>query len=173
MPCPLRTTATATFESLALLLAEAMPADASSDVPLAHAMRVPFVDAAGATGALVVAVSDDVAAALAANMLGVATARADAAARSDALGELANVVCGNVLPAVAGRAAVFHLGAPAAIPLTEALLALALASDALRAELAVEAGRAALCLQLPAGLALRPSVDPVPMPHKASLDAMS
>jgi CheY-specific phosphatase CheX len=154
-----------------MLLAEDAPPGAPPGAPLAHAVRVTFADAAGATGALVVAVSDDVAVALAASMLGVAPARTDAAARGDALGELANVVCGNVLPAVGGRAAVFHLGAPAAIPLAEALPALA--AGALRAELAVETGRAALGLQLPAGLAVPPAIAPASMPRAASLDTMS
>ena len=85
------------------------------------------------------------AAALAANMLGVSDAEADARTRRDALGEVANVVCGNVLPLVGGRHAVFHLGAPHAVAL-DALTAPdaphGTSWESYREHLLVEAGRA-------------------------------
>ena len=48
---------------------------------------------------------------LAANMLGVDEAPGSAE-QADALGELANVLCGNLLPAIAGEQHVFILEAP-------------------------------------------------------------
>lgn len=113
MPSPLLTAATSTFESLALLFADTTPSAVQAEAPLTFTVRVAF--AGPCTGTLDVAVSDDVAIALAANMLGFspATVGADRQMQRDAVGELANVVCGNVLPLVAGREAVFHLAAPA------------------------------------------------------------
>lgn len=192
MPCPLQTAATATFESLALLFAEEAPTDAQRAVPLAHAVRVTFggEPAQGAfAGALTVAVTDDVATALAANMLGVDPAHADARARRDALGEVGNVVCGNVLPLLGGRTAVFHLAAPVPVPLAEALAELDAGVPgvtALHAALGIDGGRAMLALHVPSGLPLLPAdadaalaadalfgddfAAPSPMPSPASYD---
>ncbi len=152
MPSPLLTAATSTFESLALLFADVSPSAAQAAAPLTHAVSVSFVGPA--TGSLVVAVSDDVAVALAANMLGLDpdAVHADPALRRDALGELANVVCGNVLPLVAGRGAVFHLAAPAlcAVPAFDA------SSTPLHAEtLGVDGGRAVLAFHVDDPAALR------------------
>lgn len=162
MPCPLQTAATATFESLALLFAEEAPTDAQRAVPLAHAVRVTFAGepAHGAfAGVLTVAVTDDVATALAANMLGVDPSHADAQARRDALGEVGNVVCGNVLPLLGGRTAVFHLAAPVPVPLAEALAELDAGVPgvtALHAALGIDGGRAVLALHVPSGLPILP-----------------
>ena len=50
---------------------------------------------------------------LAANMLGLdEDSRASGDQQKDALKELANVLCGNLLPALAGSEPVFHVGAP-------------------------------------------------------------
>ncbi len=50
-----------------------------------------------------------------ADMLGVAELPS-ADQQRDAAGELANVICGNVLPHIAGAHAVFHLSAPEVVP---------------------------------------------------------
>jgi CheY-specific phosphatase CheX len=65
-------------------------------------------------GALLITVFGDLLPTLAANMLG----EDDASERQqwDALGEIANVICGNLLPSIAGLKAVFKLAAPAARP---------------------------------------------------------
>jgi CheY-specific phosphatase CheX len=158
MPSPLLTAATSTFESLALLFAEVPPSGAQASAPLTHAVRVAF--AGPCAGALDVAVSDDLAVALAANMLGLDpdAVRADAGVRQDAVGELANVVCGNVLPLVAGREAVFHLAAPVARPVPAATDAPPPHGAALTETLGVDGGRAVLTLVLddPAPLRLLP-----------------
>jgi len=157
MPSPLLTAATSTFESLALLFAESPATGAQADAPLTHAVRVTF--AGPRAGLLDVAVSDDVAVALAANMLGLdpEVVRADAGVRHDAVGELANVVCGNVLPLVAGREAVFHLAAPAVRALSDATDA-PRGAAAITETLGVDGGRAVLTLVLddPAPLHLLP-----------------
>lgn len=156
----LTTTARSTFESLTLLYAEpaappALGAAAGGD-PLgagAVAVRVAFAGVAGGEavdGTLAVGVSADVAAALAENMLGGAGARRAEELR-DAVGEFANVVCGHVLSAAAGPAAVFSLAAP------DANMPGAGAPDADRAGhwcvwLDVEGGRARVTLDAPATL---------------------
>ena len=103
--------AAATFEELAFLFAApAAPGDARDGEGVA--VRVDFrgpVD-----GCLELRLAAALLPALAANMLGTEAAP-DAALQRDALGEIANVVCGTVLPVLAGTAAVFDLGAPHAI----------------------------------------------------------
>ncbi len=103
--------ATSTFESLALLFPEPCNADGAEFIPLAAAVSVVY-RGAGA-GRVVVGVTAGVLPALAENMLGSAAAP-DAQLQRDALGELANVVTGNVLPLINGATAVFRLDAPVA-----------------------------------------------------------
>lgn len=62
-------------------------------------------------GRLVVRASSVVLPALAANMLGADQSR-HLPLQRDALGEIANVICGNVLPLIAGSDVIFNLAAP-------------------------------------------------------------
>jgi CheY-specific phosphatase CheX len=114
MPQPATTSlfqaATSTFESLALLFPEPGSNDGLEFIPLAEVFSVTY-HGAGA-GRVVVGVTAGVLPALAENMLGAAAAP-DPQLQRDALGELVNVVTGNVLPMVHGAAAVFRLNAPA------------------------------------------------------------
>jgi CheY-specific phosphatase CheX len=103
--------ATATFESLAMLFPEPRSTDGAEFIPLAATYSVTFRGAG--VGRVVVGVTSGVLPALAENMLG-AAAVPDCQLQRDALGELVNVVTGNVLPLVHGAAAVFRLDAPAA-----------------------------------------------------------
>lgn len=148
MPSPLLTAATSTFESLALLFADVSPSAAQAAAPLAYAVQVAF--SGPCTGTLDVAVSDDVAIALAANMLGFspATVGADQQLQRDAVGELANVICGNVLPLIAGREAVFHLAAP--VPCVVPRSFPEPSAQRLSATLGIELGRAVLTLRVDA-----------------------
>jgi CheY-specific phosphatase CheX len=102
--------ATSTFESLALLFPEPCSAEGAEFLPLAAAVSVNYRGAG--TGRVVVGVTAGVLPALAENMLGAAAAP-DTQVQRDALGELANVVTGNVLPLINGATAVFRLDAPA------------------------------------------------------------
>jgi CheY-specific phosphatase CheX len=103
-----RTTA-ATFEDLALLFPESDMSPEQAAQPLEVTVSVdyrgPF------NGRLVLRASQCVMPAIAANMLGEDESKQRPLQR-DALGELANVVCGNVLPIVGGAEAIFHLSAP-------------------------------------------------------------
>ena len=108
-PVTLRSATISTFEELALLMASAADADVA-DSPLAGGVRVGFEGPL--RGVLTVRVTADVLDAVAANMLGRAVPSGDPLCR-DALGELANVLCGAVLPSLAGRRAEFLLSPPA------------------------------------------------------------
>jgi CheY-specific phosphatase CheX len=138
MRSPLATASTATFEALGLVLPDAEPTAEQLAAPLARGVRVTF--AGPLAGAVTVRVSDDVAATLAANMLGVDVVDGGDPLVRDALGEMANVICGNVLPELAGRAAVFHLGAP------QSLAPDAEGTPAAAVTLGVDAGRAEVAL---------------------------
>ena len=87
-----------TFEELGLLLPmqedEESAADRRSDVAVCVDFTGPF------SGSMVMKATADLLAALAANMLGVRETPSPDEQR-DALGEAANVVCGNLLPAIA------------------------------------------------------------------------
>ena len=100
-----------TMEGLALLSlvpAEESPPTGAGDWPAARVRFSGF-----GRGTLVVSAPRSMLDPLAANMLGLDDASAASAEqRDDALKELANVVCGNLLPALAGATPVFHIEAP-------------------------------------------------------------
>lgn len=77
-----------------------------------HAAMVDFTGPFG--GQLFVAISDEMLAPLASNMLGLDPGEQapEGVDPVDALKELLNVICGNLLPALAGDEVVFHIGAP-------------------------------------------------------------
>lgn len=106
--CLSRTTAE-TFENLTLLFADQELSPEQAEAPLDVTVSVDF--RGPKPGRLVLRASSVILPSLAANMLG-EEASTHTPLQRDALGELANVICGNVLPAVAGAAAVFQLGAP-------------------------------------------------------------
>lgn len=98
-----------TFEDLALLFAE-------QELDMAHQRAQPTravsVGFGGAfEGHLLLRMTSAALASAAANMLG-ADLPPDDDVCADALGEIANVICGNVLPAIAGDDAVFQLSGP-------------------------------------------------------------
>jgi hypothetical protein len=101
--------ATSTFEDLTFLLPTERLDERQAKAGLAAEARVDF--AGPLTGTLLVRVHGELMPVLAARMLG-ATAPGPILER-DALGEIANVLCGNVLPRIAGGAAVFSLRSPA------------------------------------------------------------
>lgn len=150
-PSPLLTAATRTFESLALLLPSAATSGAEATAVPAHAVRVAF--SGPLRGCLALRVTDDVARAFAENMLGVSDA--SPALVRDAVGEVANVVCGNLLPEIAGRDAVFQLAAPERIDVTDAAWSARPAVSALAASLGIDGGRADVALHLDPATPLR------------------
>jgi len=100
---------TATFEELALLFPDQELTPDQAAAPLDVAVSVEF--RGPVIGRLIVRISSTLLPTIAANMLGEQGAR-QAPLQRDAFGEIANVICGNVLPAICGAEAVFHLQAP-------------------------------------------------------------
>jgi CheY-specific phosphatase CheX len=103
-----------TLESLALMFL--LPEDeAPQPCPLCN-KRVAVSFTGPFDGMLILAVSEGVLSELAANMLGLENGYSPTLEQQeDALKELVNVICGNLLPAIAGKEPVFHIGAPEAL----------------------------------------------------------
>ena len=100
---------TATFEDLALICPDTKLSDLQSAAVTDVAVTVSFNGPL--SGRLVLRASAEILPGIAENMLG-ADGEYPLALQRDALGELANVICGNVLPMIGGAAAVFVLSAP-------------------------------------------------------------
>jgi len=109
MELSLSQTTAATFEELALLFPESDPTPEQAAAPLDVTVSVDF--RGPCAGRLVLSASACILPTIASNMLGEAGLREPPLQR-DALGELANVICGNLLPASFGAEVVFHLSAP-------------------------------------------------------------
>lgn len=105
----LRRATASTFEDLAFLFLEPECSEEQAAAPLDAAVSVDFHGPV--RGRLTVRVSSTLMPTIAANMLGEEQAR-HVPLQRDALGEVANVVCGNALPLIAGADAVFRLDAP-------------------------------------------------------------
>ncbi len=102
-------TAILTFEELGFLLPDEEVNDQQSNADLKACSRIHFTGAS--EGWLSIRLYGGFLAELTANMLGEEEEPSEQD-QADALGELSNVVCGNLLPAVAGAEAVYDLGAP-------------------------------------------------------------
>ncbi|HEY0971829.1 MAG TPA: chemotaxis protein CheX [Gemmatimonadales bacterium] len=100
---------TSTFEELALVCGDLATDRERAAEPLVGGVSVEF--AGPMRGALVLRVTAGALDAAAANMLALDGPPAEAL-RRDALGEVANVICGTLLPELAGSRAEFSLRAP-------------------------------------------------------------
>lgn len=135
-------TLAATFEELALICPDLKLSDKQSESQVDVAMSVAFNGPLN--GRLVLKASSQVLPSIAENMLGTDTIDGQSVER-DALGELANVMCGNLLPLIGGAQAVFVLSAPA--PYDAATDSLRVLPSA-RACVGIEEGRAVAQLLL-------------------------
>lgn len=124
-----------TFEDLAFLLPSEKMGEEQAALPIDRAVLVRF--SGPFSGRLVLKVSKSLPPALAANMLGEDGPPSESA-QSDALKEAANVICGNLLPEIAGPKEIFRLDAP---ELIAAAAILDGAGPEARAELGIENGR--------------------------------
>lgn len=105
---PLHEAAAMVFEELAFFFPEPL----EGDLPADAGDGIVGVDYQGPTaGRLLLRMSAGSLAPFAANMLGV-DGEPPLAAQHDALGELANVICGNLLPRITENNPPFDLGAP-------------------------------------------------------------
>jgi CheY-specific phosphatase CheX len=149
---------TATFEELAMLFPEPELSEEQAGAPLDVAVFVNF--RGPQAGRLVLRASSVIMAQAAANMLGADSSEGTPLQR-DALGELANVVCGNVLPQITHPDVIFHLDAPRHIeagtmPVRDDDVPVA------RVQLGIEMGRAEASLYLFSTTTQRPSAVPQP-----------
>jgi chemotaxis protein CheY-P-specific phosphatase CheC len=100
-----------TLEQLAFLFSFPDDEQVKTDVDSAVAAHVSF--SGPFSGALVITVSPQVLIELTANMLGVDCEEGTTSdQKDDALKEMINVICGNLLPAIAGKKAVFDIDVP-------------------------------------------------------------
>jgi chemotaxis protein CheY-P-specific phosphatase CheC len=102
-------TAAATFEELAMLFPTEELTEEQAALPFTVGVAVRFYGPK--SGRLEVRTSADVVPAITANMLG-AEGAVDPQMQRDALGELGNVLCGNVVSAMTNGNGVFHLHPP-------------------------------------------------------------
>jgi CheY-specific phosphatase CheX len=96
------------------------------------------------SGRLIVGLYGQLMASLAANMLGeeeIPTKQQ----QHDALGEITNIICGNILPEMAGRREVFHIGPPTVVD-ESAVVAKAQEKIAAEATISLTSGRADVVL---------------------------
>ena len=115
MQSELSRAAALTFECLSFMLPadDAAPED---DAPAAARAQVRFTGPFD--GGLVVMACESLLPALTANMLG-AESPPPGDQQLDALGEVANVVCGNLLPVIGGAEQIFRIEAPRVEPVSE------------------------------------------------------
>ncbi len=106
----LRRAATSTFEELGFLFPEESPSEDQVAVPLAWSASVRFTGPL--QGAIRLEVTGEVAAEVARNMLAL-DGDVEAELVADAVGELSNVICGNLVPGLGRPEDIFHLAPPA------------------------------------------------------------
>ncbi len=128
-----------TFEEFAFLFSSGEPDELQRELPLDIAATVAFDG--DLHGTLELQLSSGLLASVTANMMGEQEA-SDPQMQRDALGELTNVICGNVLPTIAGRRAVINLAAPRLTAPTDGVGATA------TSEVGIEMGRARAVLTL-------------------------
>ncbi len=132
-----------TFEELSLMLPAPGIEPWQRKAPLTSAVRIDF--SGPLEGSLVVSIYGDLLPAMAANMLG----QDNAPSREeqlDALGEVANVICGNALPGIGGVDAVFQIASPRIISTAEAVR---LCTDRhTQVQVGLDQGYANICLLL-------------------------
>jgi CheY-specific phosphatase CheX len=118
MEATLSQVAVETLEQLAFIFAEPVDEGRNEDPDEGEEMVAAAVAFGGPfAGRLVIAIAAEVLPELASNMLGVEDASdIGVDQQHDALKETLNVICGNLLPALAGKQAIFKIGAPDMIP---------------------------------------------------------
>ena len=99
-----------TLEKLAFMFAQ--PEDGGPEDSTGSGTKAGVAFEGPFGGALMMSVSEEVLRELSANMLGVDDEETTRDQRHDALKETMNILCGNLLPVIAGKEAVFDIGTP-------------------------------------------------------------
>ena len=105
------------FEELGFL----MPRSDNSEMPQSESVSAMVSFKGPFSGCLLVSLSPEMLSLLSANMLG-EEERSNRIMEQDSLREIANVICGNALPAIYGFEPVFHLEAPALLESPDSVL---------------------------------------------------
>ncbi len=109
------------LEKLAFVFS--FPEDERESIDYASAMAARVSFAGHFTGTLVMAMTPEALPELAGNMLGLEDGKETTAEQQeDALKELINVVCGNLLPAVSGKEKVFNVNPPEILAVVEPIM---------------------------------------------------
>lgn len=132
-----------TFEDLSLMLPTPGVEDWQRNAAPTAAAKITF--SGPFAGTLALCVYGDLLPMIAANMLGQAEPPTEEE-QLDALGEVANVICGNMLPGVGGTDAIFEISPPQIAPVDE-ILAAASAAKA-KIQIGLEEGHVDLFLWL-------------------------
>ncbi len=98
-------------------------------------------------GRLVVRLAGGVLPVLTANMMGELEAPSENM-QNDAIGEIANIICGNLLPSLAGVKQVFHLDPPTTRPARDAVAPVTGLAPEAEVQIGLEEGRADILLFL-------------------------
>jgi len=132
------------FEQLAFMFpvsAEELP-----DGPPNFAAHAKVGFSGPSAGRVLLAAEGQILPPLAANMLGLDEGEPSEAEQTDALKELLNVICGNLLPEIAGAEAVFDVQAPEVLDGPAEFEAACGRADAVVADVNLDSGRARLVL---------------------------
>ncbi len=146
-----------TFEELGLFLPSPELDDTQRQAAAEGTVIVPF--GGPFSGHLVVTVCGDVLGGLAANMLGEDEVT-EPEQRSDALGEIGNVICGNILPRIAGTRELFNLRPPRVMLGGTPGTGTDTGHPAVTAQVGLDTGRADLALFLDGDAAARLEENP-------------
>jgi CheY-specific phosphatase CheX len=138
------------FEGLAFMISMPQADGDPPSIPSPVSVRVAFDGPL--SGTLVLTAAEDMLPALARNMLGLdGTSQPSLEDQMDALKELVNVICGNLLPALTGTEAVFDVHSPELLGPDAAPCPGGGPPLAARASLTLDEGQAELALYVPEG----------------------
>jgi chemotaxis protein CheY-P-specific phosphatase CheC len=132
-----------TFEELGFMFPSSELEEYQEAAPPVAAVSVEFEGPFN--GRLVVTACGDLLPALVTNMLGQEGTPSEQQ-QQDALGEIANVICGNVLPEIAGSKEVFHLHPPQPVDCAQACHDPATECVVANAQIGLDEGRAQVVL---------------------------
>jgi CheY-specific phosphatase CheX len=129
------------FEELGFL----MPRSDSSEMSEPETVSAMVSFKGPFSGCLLVSLSPEMLSLLSANMLG-EEGRSNQALEQDSLREIANVICGNALPAIYGFEPVFHLDAPTLLESPDSMLQNSQYRKEAQIHIAFDSGHAAVTM---------------------------
>jgi CheY-specific phosphatase CheX len=129
------------FEELGFL----MPRSENSEMASSDSISAMVTFKGPFSGCLLVSLSPQMLSLLSSNMLG-EEGRSNKLLEQDSLREIANVICGNALPAIYGFESVFHLDAPALLDDPDSVLSNSDYRKEAQVHISFDSGRAAVSI---------------------------